>query len=53
MNKWIKGLGIIGSENEGTKQRREPSKRNMPRGKNNKNKEFLQYFRNTIKLITP
>ena len=34
MNKWIKGLGITGSENEGNKQRQEPTRRNMPRGKN-------------------
>ena len=46
MNKWIKGLGIIGSENEGTNQQREPSKRNMPRGKNHR----IQRFYNILEI---
>ena len=46
MNKWIKGLGILGSENEGTNQRREPPKRNMPRGKNHR----IQRFHNILEI---
>ena len=52
MNKWIKGLGIIGSENEGTKHRQEPTRRNMPRG-NNKVGNNFPCFPNSFMMIIP
>ena len=42
MNKWIKGLGIIGSDNEGTNQPKEPVRKNMPRGNENLPMRIIQ-----------